>query len=62
MDEVMSRQEIARQADAAAMRSVATGRCEPCPYAAGTEAAKQWKCSFERSLLAHSNPDAEGSC
>jgi hypothetical protein len=59
-DEILSREAIAKQADAAAMRSVASSKCEPNPYAAGTVAAREWAVAFERYLLLHSNPEGEG--
>lgn len=60
-DEIISRDAIAREAEAAAIRSVASGRCEPNKYAAGTVAARVWDAAFQRFLLLHSCPSAEGS-
>lgn len=61
MCEIPEREAIARQADQAAQRSAASGRCEANPYAPNTEQARVWAAAFERFLLLHSNPEGEGS-
>jgi hypothetical protein len=60
-DEILSREEIARQADQAAQRSVAKDRCEPNPFTPNTDAWRQWKVDFERYLVLHSAPESESS-
>jgi hypothetical protein len=59
-DEILSREEIARQADQAAQRSVAKDRCEPNPHTPNTEAWLIWHNAFSRYLLLHSCPEGEG--
>jgi hypothetical protein len=50
-DPIISRQEIAADADLAAQRYVITGVEQDCPYVSGTEASREWRREFERSLL-----------
>lgn len=60
-ENIFNPEAIAREADAAAMRSAASGRCEPNPHAAGTVAARVWDAAFQRYLVLHSAPaDCEG--
>ncbi len=60
-DEIISREAIARQADAAAQRSVAVGAIEANPHAPNTAASRIWAAAFNRYLLLHSSvEDAEG--
>lgn len=61
---IITREEIARQADEAArLFSTAPKDASPPanPYPAGSDAAAAWAASFQRQLLWHSAPDAEAS-
>lgn len=61
---IITREEIARQADEAARRFAQAPRgAEPPanPHPAGSDAAAAWDASFQRQLLWHSAPDAEAS-
>jgi hypothetical protein len=55
VSEIISREEIARQADQAAMRYCRTGRMEANPFAPDTDAWKWFKVDFERYCLLHSS-------
>jgi hypothetical protein len=52
---IVSRQEIAADADAAAQRYVITGVEQDCPYVSGTEASREWRAAYQRYLLLHSS-------
>lgn len=61
---ILSREAIARHAEAAAARFAAapTGAAEPAnPHPIGSDAAAAWKACFERYLLAHTAPEGEAS-
>jgi hypothetical protein len=61
MDQILSRESIAQDADLAAQRCVAHGMEQPNPHVEGTEAARIWTAAYERYLLLHSAPeDVEG--
>lgn len=64
-DQIIDREEIVRQADAAAMRCAASGRIEANdaqPYAPDSEEGRIYAAAFQRYLLKHSSvEDCEGS-
>ena len=61
---VVTREEIARQADEAA-QAYAAGPADapppPNPYPTGSDAAAAWHAGFCRYLLLHSCPEGEAS-
>lgn len=59
---IVSRERIARTADAAAARTAASGCIEHNPFPADTAAHRCWKADYERYLLVHSSvtEDEEG--
>lgn len=60
---IVTREQIAAQADAAA-RKYARRECSeppPNPYPLISDAAAAYAASFERALLWHTAPEAEGS-
>lgn len=60
MEQILSREEIALDADAAAQRFIATGVEQENPFVSGTEAHREWRASYQRFLLKWSAPEAEG--
>ncbi len=60
-DQVITRESIALDADAAAQRFVKTRIEQDNPFVSGTEAHREWRASYQRSLLKWSAPEAEGS-
>lgn len=59
---IVTRQEIARNADRAACAFSAGAQwASTNPYPVGSDAAAAWKASFERYLLLHSVPEGEAS-
>lgn len=61
---IVPREQIAQQADIAAraFAQAAPGSAPPAnPYPPGSDAAAAWQASFQRFLLLHSAPSAEGS-
>lgn len=53
---------VAKQAEAAARRCVATGERQANPHDAGTEQAREWQRRYEIALLRLSAPEgADGS-
>lgn len=62
---IISRASIAEMADAAAARWVADlslGKPQnPYDEFSSPQARRQWQCDFERALVKHSAPEAEGS-
>jgi hypothetical protein len=54
-------EQIAKQASDAAKRTVTTGELEANEYPQDTDEARIWKAAYERYLLLHGSPNAEGS-
>lgn len=49
--EILSREFIALDADAAAQRFVATGVEQDCPFVSGTEASREWRRYYQLGIL-----------
>lgn len=60
-DQIISREFIAADADAAAQRFVATGIEQDCPYVSGTEASREWRRAFQIGLLKWSAQGVEAA-
>jgi hypothetical protein len=58
---VVSREAIAKHADRAAKDFAQSGAKPMNPFPSETEAAAAWRACYERFLLLHSAPEAEGS-
>jgi hypothetical protein len=58
---IVSRESIALDAEAAALRMLATGVSQPNPWPPESTAAAEWKAALERYLVAHSSDEAEVS-
>jgi hypothetical protein len=50
-EQILSRAEIAQDADAAAQRFVLTGVEQDCPFVSGTEASREWRREYQLGLL-----------
>lgn len=59
--EILSRESIALDADAAAQRFVATGVEQDCPFVSGTEASREWRREYLVALSKRSAPVARVS-
>lgn len=61
MEQILARESIALDADAAAQRFIATGVEQENPFVSGTEAHREWRASFKRALHSLTAPEgAEG--
>jgi len=61
MEPILTREQIAHMADESARVTTRTRELQPNPFPAGSDAAAAWKASYERLLLAHTNPECESS-
>jgi len=57
-DPIISRQELAADAEVAAQRAVQFGVEQPCPHEPGTEAHAVWAASYARYVVLYATGEA----